>query len=148
MLVLCMHVANFTQDPILVHSVNLGSSSPRISTASRRMSPAGTQVSSYIGCLLPTKCPEEQIEFEMMYTDSLSISFSTSVLFNTPFPYFARLPISLTVGLSSFSSKVGLTDLHGKGPLIFHPGLSPAPTAELKNAYNHLFLGPIISIGP
>lgn len=42
----------------------------------------------------------------MIYTDTASISFSTSVLFNYPFPCFARLPVSLTLSLSVFSSKV------------------------------------------
>ncbi|KIJ45605.1 hypothetical protein M422DRAFT_75041 [Sphaerobolus stellatus SS14] len=80
-------------DPILVHSVNLGTSSPRISKARRKKSSSGAQ----------------QIEFDMTYTDTSSLSFSTSVLFNYPFSYFARLPISLTVALSVFSSKVLLT---------------------------------------
>ena len=42
----------------------------------------------------------------MHYTDTLSLSFSTSVLLNYPFPSFARLPISLTISLSVFSAAV------------------------------------------
>lgn len=42
----------------------------------------------------------------MNYIDSVSISISTSVLFNYPFASFARLPVSLTISLSLFSSSV------------------------------------------
>lgn len=42
----------------------------------------------------------------MSYIDSVSISISTSVLFNYPFASFARLPVSLTISLSLFSSSV------------------------------------------
>lgn len=44
----------------------------------------------------------------MTYTDTLSVSFSTSVLFHYPLPFFIRLPITLTVSLSLFSSNVSL----------------------------------------
>lgn len=42
----------------------------------------------------------------MNYIDTVSISISTSVLFNYPFASFARLPVSLTISLSLFSSSV------------------------------------------
>ena len=44
----------------------------------------------------------------MSYIDSVSTSISTSVLFNYPFPSFARLPVSLTISLSLFASSVGV----------------------------------------
>ncbi|KAF8527941.1 maintenance of mitochondrial morphology protein 1 [Hysterangium stoloniferum] len=82
------------KDPMLVHSVDLGHAAPRISAARKSVSPASG---------------ETQIEFDMTYSDSASISFSTSVLFNYPFPYFARLPVSLSVSLAVFASKIILT---------------------------------------
>lgn len=48
----------------------------------------------------------QQIEVDMQYTDTLSVSISTSVLLNYPLPSFARLPISLTISLAVFSSTV------------------------------------------
>jgi len=81
-------------DPMLVHSVDFGHSAPRISAARKS---------------IPSTSGETQIEFDMTYKDSASISFSTSVLLNYPFPYFARLPVSLSVSLSVFSSKIILT---------------------------------------
>ncbi|KAF5382902.1 hypothetical protein D9757_006392 [Collybiopsis confluens] len=89
-------------DHIVVHSVDLGSSAPHLSNG--RLSAA----------LNPT-----QIEFDVEYTDSISVSLSTSYLFNYPMPLFARLPVSLTVSLSLFKSSVTMTPpLH----------TSPAPT--------------------
>ncbi|KAG1757409.1 hypothetical protein EDB19DRAFT_1657322 [Suillus lakei] len=48
------------------------------------------------------------IEFDMSYTDTISVSLSTSYLFNYPMSSFARLPVSLTISLSLFESKVTL----------------------------------------
>lgn len=45
----------------------------------------------------------------MSYADTISLSLSTSVLFNYPFASFARLPVSLTISLSHFSSSVSPT---------------------------------------
>lgn len=56
---------------------------------------------------LMTKLLEQKVEFDMVYTDSISVSLSTSALFNYPLPYFVRLPVTLTVSLSLFSSNVG-----------------------------------------
>lgn len=42
----------------------------------------------------------------MSYTDHLSVSLSTSVLFNFPVPGFAKLPVFLTISLERFSGSV------------------------------------------
>lgn len=77
--------------------------------------------------------PQPKVELDLTYTDSLSISISTAVLFNYPFAAFARLPVSLTITLSLFSSSVSGT-LCGCGPplkpmsqVLLEP---PSPRAE------------------
>ncbi|KAH8835213.1 maintenance of mitochondrial morphology protein 1 [Flagelloscypha sp. PMI_526] len=74
-------------DQIKVHSVSLGISAPRVSNArvhpQSSSSPKGTQL-------------------DIEYMDDISISLSTSYLFNYPMASFARLPISLTIGLATF----------------------------------------------
>ncbi|PSR85874.1 hypothetical protein PHLCEN_2v5350 [Hermanssonia centrifuga] len=103
-------------DPIKVHSVDLGVSAPRLSRA--RPGP------------LSTPLVDPQLEIDMKYTDTLSLSFSTSVLLNYPFPSFARLPISLTVSLDLFSSTILLTPPQPHSP---HPTVTvtlPSPGSE------------------
>ena len=56
----------------------------------------------------------------MSYIDSVSISISTSVLFNYPFPSFARLPVSLTISLSLFASSVSAIVAKRGGVFISH----------------------------
>lgn len=51
-------------------------------------------------------CVFKEIEFDVDYADSVSVSLSTSYLFNYPLPMFARLPVSLTISLSLFKSSV------------------------------------------
>ncbi|KAJ3905472.1 maintenance of mitochondrial morphology protein 1 [Lentinula edodes] len=92
-------------DTIVVHSVDLGSSAPHLCNG-RRVHPS------------PSSNPQE-IEFDVNYVDSVSISLSTSYLFNYPMPLFARLPVALTISLSLFKSSVTIT------PPIH---TSPAPT--------------------
>lgn len=82
-------------DSILVHSISLGSASPRISGA--RVQPP-TDDSHF-----------HNIEFDMIYTDDVSISFSTMILFSYPVPQFAKLPVSLSLSLSVFAGKVILS---------------------------------------
>lgn len=104
-------------DPIKVHSVDLGRSAPRLYRARPRA--------------MNAPLSEPQIEVDMHYTDTVSISFSTSVLLNYPFPSFARLPISLTISLSVFSATVLLTPPQ---PHAEHPTLTitlPSPQTEL-----------------
>jgi maintenance of morphology protein 1 len=81
-------------DYIKVHSVDLGQNAPRLLNAQSKP----IQSENLIGN-----------EFDVVYTDSLSVSFSTSYLFNYPMSSFARLPVSLTVSLSRFESSISIT---------------------------------------
>ncbi|KAI0257382.1 hypothetical protein BJV78DRAFT_1162276 [Lactifluus subvellereus] len=77
-------------DRIQVHSVNLGVSAPQLSKArSRPVAGAGSL---------------ERSEFDLTYKENVSISLSTAYLFNYPTIGFARLPVSVTISLSVFSS--------------------------------------------
>ncbi|KAJ3516782.1 hypothetical protein NLJ89_g900 [Agrocybe chaxingu] len=80
-------------DHITIHSVNLGVSAPTLYNAriipGRQGSPA-------------------EVEFDASYTDTISLSLSTSYLFNYPTASFARLPISLTISLSQFKSAISI----------------------------------------
>ncbi|KAI0732298.1 maintenance of mitochondrial morphology protein 1 [Fomitopsis betulina] len=102
-------------DPIKVHTVDLGTSAPRLSRARQK----------------PTiRNADPAIELDMDYVDTVSISLSTSVLFNYPFSSFARLPVSLTISLSLFSATIRLTPPHPHSP---HPTLTvtlPSPDTD------------------
>ncbi|TFK30599.1 maintenance of mitochondrial morphology protein 1 [Coprinopsis marcescibilis] len=84
-------------DQIKVHSVDLGVSAPTLFHARTREPDPNSP-----------DAPQE-IEFDAIYTDTLSLSLSTSYVFNYPTPSFARLPISLTISLSQFKSSISLT---------------------------------------
>jgi len=77
-------------DYITIHSVNLGTSAPSLFNARVRKDQPDLQ----------------EIEFDASYIDTLSLSLSTSYLFNYPTPSFAKLPISLTISLSQFKSSI------------------------------------------
>ncbi|KAF9778153.1 hypothetical protein BJ322DRAFT_1093309 [Thelephora terrestris] len=79
--------------PIHVRSVDLGASAPRISNA---------KITKMIG-------GNPQVEVDLNYTDTASISVSTTALLNFPFPGFAKLPVSLVVSLELFSCKLVFT---------------------------------------
>lgn len=79
-------------DNIVIHSVDLGTSAPRITEA--RLVPDLNDPNGFVA------------ECNLSYIDSVSVSISTSVLFNYPMPLFARLPVSLTLSLSLFSANV------------------------------------------
>ncbi|KAF9535869.1 hypothetical protein CPB83DRAFT_865990 [Crepidotus variabilis] len=79
-------------DYITIHSVDLGRSAPTLYNARVRK----RQGDASLSVCLP--------EFDASYTDTISISLSTSYLFNYPMVSFARLPISLTISLSQFKS--------------------------------------------
>ncbi|KAF8898572.1 maintenance of mitochondrial morphology protein 1 [Infundibulicybe gibba] len=81
-------------DYVKIHSVNLGTSAPRLFNA--RINHKSTQ-------LIP------ETEFDVSYVDTISLSLSTSYLFNYPMPSFARLPVSLSISLSKFRSSIQLT---------------------------------------
>ncbi|KAF8912820.1 maintenance of mitochondrial morphology protein 1 [Gymnopilus junonius] len=80
-------------DHITIHSVNLGVSAPSLFSARVRPSQEAS----------PT-----ELEFDASYTDTISLSLSTSYLFNYPTASFARLPISLTISLSQFKSSISV----------------------------------------
>ncbi|KAJ3544938.1 hypothetical protein NMY22_g2617 [Coprinellus aureogranulatus] len=80
-------------DQIKIHSVDLGVSAPTLFNA-RIQKEADDSV---LG---------QGIEFDAVYQDTLSISLSTSYLFNYPTTSFARMPISLTISLSQFKSSL------------------------------------------
>ncbi|KZT74721.1 maintenance of mitochondrial morphology protein 1 [Daedalea quercina L-15889] len=103
-------------DPIKVHTVDLGISAPRLSRA--RPKPSVSQDL------------DSAIQLDMDYVDTVSISLSTSVLFNYPFSSFARLPVSLTISLSLFSATMLLTPPQPHSP---HPTLAialPSPDTD------------------
>lgn len=103
-------------DPIHVHSIDLGHSAPRLSNA--RCTKPGESTS------------DPHIEFTLAYSDTISISFSTSVLFNYPFASFARLPVSFTVSLSLFSTTALLIPPQ---PHAEHPTLTiTLPSAQTQ----------------
>ncbi|PPQ73218.1 hypothetical protein CVT24_010028 [Panaeolus cyanescens] len=58
-----------------------------------------------------------EVEFDATYTDTLSLSLSTSYLFNYPTTSFARLPISLTISLSQFKSSISVRTPSNSDPL-------------------------------
>ncbi|KAK7058819.1 ERMES complex subunit mmm1 [Paramarasmius palmivorus] len=107
-------------DPIVVHSVNLGCSAPRLYNGRRRA--------------LPKDQPPE-IEFDLDYADSISVSLSTSYLFNYPMPSFARLPVSLTISLSQFKSSISIIPPAPTSPApVLTFTISPEFTLDLTTA--------------
>ncbi|KAG6845994.1 ERMES complex subunit mmm1 [Tephrocybe sp. NHM501043] len=83
-------------DHIKIHSIDLGVAAPRLHSAQ----------------LKPQESPQlllTEIQFETTYIDTLSISLSTSYLFNYPMASFARLPVSLTISLSQFKSSISIS---------------------------------------
>nr|GAT49775.1 mitochondrial outer membrane protein [Mycena chlorophos] len=82
---------------ITITTVDLGVSAPRLYNA--RIKRQGA----------PTAEPLSEVEFDVTYTDTISISLSTSCLFNYPLPSFARLPVSLTISLAMFKSSIIVT---------------------------------------
>ncbi|KAF9015316.1 maintenance of mitochondrial morphology protein 1 [Cyathus striatus] len=77
-------------DHITINSVDLGVSAPSLFNAR----------------VIDRHGHPSEIEVDAIYTDTLSISLSTSYLFNYPMASFARLPISLTISLSHFKSSI------------------------------------------
>ncbi|KAG9102060.1 ERMES complex subunit mmm1 [Ceratobasidium sp. 370] len=79
---------------IVIHSVSLGESAPRITEA--RLIPDLHDPNGFVA------------ECNLSYMDKVSVSLSTSALFNYPVPLFARLPVSLTLSLALFSASVSI----------------------------------------
>ncbi|KAG1716568.1 hypothetical protein ID866_620 [Astraeus odoratus] len=107
-------------DHITVHAVDLGSSAPHLSNA--RTADASDACDTLA-----------HVKFDLSYIDSVSISLSTTYLFNYPMPSFARLPVSLTISLSAFQSTITLA---APSPTSVAPVLSitlpPNFTLKLK----------------
>ncbi|KAJ3971941.1 maintenance of mitochondrial morphology protein 1 [Lentinula raphanica] len=109
---------NTPKDPIVVHSVDFGSSAPHLSNGRRVLRAQSSE-------------PPE-IEFDVNYVDSLSVSLSTSYLFNYPMPLFARLPVALTISLSLFKSSITITPpLHNSPAPTLTFSISPTFTLDL-----------------
>jgi len=107
-------------DYIKIHSVDLGVSAPRLSNG--RLNPEDAHPESPMS-----------VEFDLLYIDTLSLSLSTSYLFNYPMASFARLPVSLTISLSLFKSSITLTppSLNSTAPVLTI-ALPPEFTLDLK----------------
>ncbi|KAG6878428.1 ERMES complex subunit mmm1 [Termitomyces sp. T159_Od127] len=82
-------------DHIRIHSIDLGVSAPKLHKAHLTSEASSKTLTD--------------IHFETTYTDTLSISLSTSYLFNYPMTSFARLPVSLTISLSLFKSLITIS---------------------------------------
>ncbi|KLO14480.1 hypothetical protein SCHPADRAFT_903287 [Schizopora paradoxa] len=78
-------------DPIRVLAVDLGASAPHVT-----------------GATLNSASSRDEIELALSYSDTVSVTISTSVLFHYPVPYFIRLPITLSICLGLFSARVKL----------------------------------------
>ncbi|KZP12020.1 hypothetical protein FIBSPDRAFT_836725 [Athelia psychrophila] len=106
-------------DHIKVHSVDLGVSAPRLSNA--RLSSENAHPESPMSA-----------EFDVKYTDTISVALSTSYLFNYPMASFARLPVSLTISLSLFESSILLTPPSPTSPAVLTLTIPQDFTLDLK----------------
>ncbi|KAF5377503.1 hypothetical protein D9615_005264 [Tricholomella constricta] len=105
-------------DHIKIHSVDLGVSAPRLYNA--RLNEQGSSK------------PLTEIDFDTTYTDTVSISLSTSYLFNYPMTSFARLPVSLTISLSQFKSSINIIPPAPASPApVLTFSISPEFTLDL-----------------
>ncbi|KAL0072129.1 ERMES complex subunit mmm1 [Marasmius tenuissimus] len=124
-------------DHIVIHSVDLGKSAPRLYNGRRHRPSEDQPAVRYLHLrpyLLLTTSTQE-IEFDVDYTDSVSVSLSTSYLFNYPMPSFARLPVSLTISLSLFKSKISIVPPSPTAPApVMTFSISPAFTLDLTTA--------------
>ncbi|TFK57326.1 hypothetical protein OE88DRAFT_1722240 [Heliocybe sulcata] len=130
-------------DPIKVHSVNLGTSAPKITSARLHIPPSTSSSRS----LSKSKAKQDGIpplqtpptaQFTMAYTDTVSIALSTACLLNYPFQGFARLPVSLVIELDIFESPITLTPPNPTHPsptltisLPAYPAPAPPPAGVL-----------------
>lgn len=71
-------------------AVSLGNSAPRLFNA--QIIPNDQNDPSQTG--------PRRIQIDASYTDSISLQLTTSLFFNQPVPFFARLPVSLSLTLS------------------------------------------------
>ncbi|SCV68648.1 BQ2448_769 [Microbotryum intermedium] len=101
-------------DYISVDDVQLGQAYPFLGDA--RVRPSGAEGGAV------------RVEFDVDYLDQVSLSISTSVLFNFPRPSFAVLPVSLGITLERFSGTLTVE--------------LPSPTSNHPNPSLHLSLHP------
>jgi maintenance of morphology protein 1 len=94
------------QDPIQVTALSLGSAYPLLSNARIRPSDGQGHIVSCFAQELRTKLIDQRAEIDIDYSDSTSLSLSTSLLINFPRPRFAVLPVSLGVQLASIGGTV------------------------------------------
>ncbi|PVF92466.1 hypothetical protein CPB86DRAFT_819611 [Serendipita vermifera] len=83
-------------DPIFVDAVSLGSSAPRLYNA--RILP---KVQSNGTTSIPSR-----IQIDAAYTDTISLRLTTSLVFHQPVPFFARLPVSLSLMLNILKATI------------------------------------------
>ncbi|KAI0048354.1 hypothetical protein FA95DRAFT_1517591 [Auriscalpium vulgare] len=108
-------------DPIQVHAVDIGTSAPRLSNA--KMTPVSADEHGR----------ESEIEFDLVYTDTVSVSLSTAYLFNYPMFAFARLPVSVTISLSIFSCSILVKPPSPSSPApALTVSIPPSFTLDLK----------------
>ncbi|SCZ90711.1 BZ3500_MvSof-1268-A1-R1_Chr1-3g02174 [Microbotryum saponariae] len=101
-------------DYISVDDVHVGQAYPLLGDA--RVRPSGAEGGAV------------RVEFDIDYVDQVSLSISTSVLFNFPRPSFAVLPVSLGLTLERFSGTLSIE--------------VPSPTSNHPNPSLHLSLHP------
>lgn len=107
-------------DHITVHAVDLGNSAPQLFNAQMVDASEAHNALPYV-------------KFDMSYSDTISVSLSTTYLFNYPMSSFARLPVSLTISLSRFESSIILsTPSPGDAPPVLSVSLPPDFTLRLK----------------
>ncbi|KAI5835851.1 hypothetical protein K523DRAFT_259604 [Schizophyllum commune Tattone D] len=104
-------------DHVTIHSVDLGVRAPRFSNPRVRRDADGINIT----------------EFDVEYTDTVSVSLATSYLFNYPAPSFARLPIELTVSLAVFKSTISIAPPSPKAHApVLTLTIHPTFTLDLK----------------
>lgn len=84
----------------------------------------------------------QEIQFTMHYTDTVSISLTTSYLFNYPMKSFARLPVSLTIALALFRSEVRHSYISQSPPLLTMAQVSIIPPSPNSTPALTLTLNP------
>lgn len=95
-------------DHVKVHSVDIGSSAPRLSRARVEKGEDGRDNDRDSLSIGGSGSGKFIANFDVSYRDTVSISLSTSIVLHHPRPFFARLPIALTLSLVLFSSNLVL----------------------------------------
>jgi len=106
-------------DPIRVLAVDLGASAPQVTSAT----------------LANSLSSRDEIELAISYSDTVSITISSSVLIHYPVPYFIRLPITLSICIATFSARLKMIppDPSSHNPTLT-VSLLPDFTLDLKTS--------------